>query len=223
MNIEQFAVLIPIVVSLLFLYKILRSSNIKRREKFISDYRFPKTINQKLKQTYPHLTDRQVNQVISGLRDYFHVCNQAGRRMVSMPSQAVDVAWHEFILFTRDYKSFCQKALGRFLHHTPAEAMKSPNQAQSGIQRAWKYACLHENMLPRNAKRLPLLFAMDAKLNIPDGFKYSLDCTKKGSHEYCAGNIGCSSGCGGDTSDFGGDSSSCGGDSSGCGGGCGGD
>ena len=54
---------------------------------------------------------------------------------------------------------------------------------------------------------------MDSKLNIPDGFKYSLNCSAPGSNDYCAGHIGCGSGCGG----------GCAGDSSGCGGGCGGD
>lgn len=212
MNIEKISVLITIAISIYLLYRVIRFSNFKRRERAISHYRFPNTINDKVKEKYPHLTDNQVNQVIYGLREYFHVCNQAGKKMVSMPSQAVDVAWHEFILFTREYKSFCQKSLGRFLHHTPAEAMKSPDQAQVGIKRAWKYSCRRENIPPKNATKLPLLFLMDAMLEIPDGFKYSLDCTKTGSHDHCAGHIGCSSGCGG----------GCGGDSSGCGG-CGGD
>ncbi len=49
-----------------------------------------------------------------------------------MPSQVVDDAWHEFILFTRAYQQYCNKALGRYLHHTPAEAMDSPTIAQEG-------------------------------------------------------------------------------------------
>ncbi|SPZ13115.1 Uncharacterized conserved protein [Pseudomonas aeruginosa] len=52
--------------------------------------------------------------------------------------QVVDVAWHELILHTRLYQHVCRKGLGRFLHHTPAQAMRSPRQAQEGIQRAWK-------------------------------------------------------------------------------------
>jgi len=38
-----------------------------------------------------------------------------------MPSEIVYVAWHEFLLFTREYQVFSQKAMGRFLHHTPTE------------------------------------------------------------------------------------------------------
>ena len=85
---------------------------------------------------------------------------------MSMPSQAVDVAWHEFILFTRKYEYFCGKALGRFLHHPPAEAMRSPTSAQAGIKTAWRLSCLREGMQPRAAHRLPLLFAIDAQLRV---------------------------------------------------------
>lgn len=46
--------------------------------------------------------------------------------MVSMPSRVVDVAWHEFILLTRVYAEFGEEGLGRFLHHTPAAEIKSP-------------------------------------------------------------------------------------------------
>jgi hypothetical protein len=35
------------------------------------------------------------------------------------PSQSVDVAWHHFILFTRDYAAYCDRYLGRFIHHQP--------------------------------------------------------------------------------------------------------
>ncbi|WP_425056345.1 glycine-rich domain-containing protein [Pseudomonas abyssi] len=207
--------LIPLALAaivLFVLYMAYRKARHARRERSIDSYRFPESIAAKVGKTYPHLNDAEVMRVMQGLREYFHLCNMAGRRMVSMPSQAVDVAWHEFILFTRKYEHFCGKALGRFLHHTPAEAMRSPTSAQAGIKTAWRLSCLREGMQPRAAYRLPLLFAIDAELNIPDGFRYSLDCKRSPGDDYCAGHIGCSSGCGG----------GCGGDSSGGDGGCGG-
>ncbi len=197
-------------------YRSIKRANIKKREKLIDTYTFPPTLEQKVIDKYPHLSRLQAKQVIDGLRDYFHICNIARKRMVSMPSQAVDVAWHEFILFTRQYEHFCNKALGRFLHHTPAEAMDSPTTAQKGIKTAWRIACFREEIPPKAPHKLPALFAIDARLEIPDGFTYSLNCKKPGDDAYCAGHIGCGSGCGGGC---GGDT----GDSSGCGGGCGGD
>ena len=76
--------------------------------------------------------------VFRALRDYFWMCNVGKRKMVAMPLQVVDDGWHEFILYTRSYKVFCKKALGRFLHHTPTEAMRTPTLAQEGIKRAWR-------------------------------------------------------------------------------------
>ena len=207
---------IVVVVAGYALYRVFRKAGRKRRERLIDSYRFPERITNKIVEKYPHLSPPQAALAIDGLREYFHVCNVAGNRMVSMPSQVVDVAWHEFILFTRQYQNFCRAALGRFLHHTPAEAMTAPTIAQEGIKRAWKIACHREKIAPKSPDRLPLLFALDTQLAIPDGFSYSLNCKRAATDPgYCAGHIGCGSGCG--------SCSSCGGDSGGCGGGCGGD
>jgi hypothetical protein len=206
-----------LAVLLVVAFVIFRKLRRLRQERFIREYSFPKAIPEKLVKHYPHLTTDQVERVMYGLREYFAICNIAGKRMVSMPSQIVDVAWHEFILFTRSYEIFCQKGLGRFLHHTPAEAMSTPQIAQQGIKRAWRLACIREGLNPKNTLILPTLFALDTELKIPDGFQYVMNCTgADGKQAYCAGHIGCGGGCGsGCAGDSGGDSS--------CGGGCGGD
>ena len=216
--------------TVLFIFIFAKALSRKRtqsRQKLIDSYRFPERVSKKVQEQYPDLSSAEVAQVIRGLRDYFSVCNLAGKRMVSMPSQAVDVAWHEFILFTRQYEQFCKKALGRFLHHTPAEAMKGPTIAQQGIKTAWKISCFREHINPKTPTRLPFLFAIDKILKIPDGFHYSLNCQSRsgsavgvGCGGYCASHIGCSSGCSGGCSGgfFDGDSDG----DSGCGGGCGG-
>ena len=140
-----------------------------------------------------------------------------------MPSQVVDDLGHEFILFTRNYENFCQKAFGRYLHHTPVEAMSSPHVATDGIRRTWFHACRIEGINPKQPERLPLLFALDAQFGIANGFFYSLNCrdtAASSSNSFCASDIGCGGGssCGGDSGGEGG-----GGDGgSSCGGGCGG-
>ena len=40
-----------------------------------------------------------------------------------MPSKAVDEAWHEMILMTREYTWFCQQAFGHYLHHSPESTL----------------------------------------------------------------------------------------------------
>lgn len=208
---ENILALLFIGLVILIAYRTYQKSLRKKRTNLIDSYRFPVSIRQKIFSEYPHLDEQDTDKVIAGLRDYFHLCNIAGHRMVSMPSQAVDVAWHEFILFTRHYEEFCSTALGRFLHHTPAEAMQSATMAQAGIKSAWRMACHREKIDPKSPDKLPLLFAIDADLKIGNGFHYSLNCNLPGNSGYCAGHIGC----GGSGDDSGSD---------GCGGGgCGGD
>ena len=193
----------------------------KTRAERLQRFAFPPGLARKVRQTYPHLDEQQVAMVMAGLRDYFRIAQSAGRQMVAMPSQAVDVAWHEFILFTRGYQAFCSVVIGRFLHHTPAEHMASGEVARQGLRRTWLYACRQEGGDPKRPDRLPRLFAIDALLAIPDGFRYDLDCARRdgtagGADSFCASDFGCgTSGCGGDGGDAG--------DGGDGGGGCGGD
>ena len=46
------------------------------------------------------------------------------------PPQELDLIWHEFILHTRDYAQFCDKFLGRFIHHNPTEKPHLASQDQ---------------------------------------------------------------------------------------------
>jgi hypothetical protein len=60
------------------------------------------------------------------------------------------------------------------LHHTPAAVLGKGQQGNAGIRRAWHYACHEENINPRHPSRLPLLFALDGKLNIVNGLSMCL-------------------------------------------------
>jgi hypothetical protein len=193
-----------------------------QRAAAIDAYTFPPGLRERVRKKYPHLREADLDRVFEALREYFHLCRLAGRRLLAMPSQVVDVAWHEFILYTRHYDAFCRSALGRFLHHTPAEAMPSRTQASDGLRRTWRLACRRAALDPKSATALPLLFAIDGELAIPDGFRYALNCTPlvsaQGAASYCASHIGCGGGCGGGCTGGG----SCSGDGGGDGGGCGG-
>jgi hypothetical protein len=35
------------------------------------------------------------------------------------PTTQVDIGWHTFILYTREYAEFCDRVAGRFIHHAP--------------------------------------------------------------------------------------------------------
>ena len=44
------------------------------------------------------------------------------------PSPEVDKGWHAFILHTADYAEFCDRVVGRFIHHLPDD----PGEEESG-------------------------------------------------------------------------------------------
>ena len=217
------SILLGALIALGFIFTFSKNRH-KRRTEFISSFEFPTSIKERINRTYPHLNNEQIELVLDSLKSFFLISYKAKLRPVAMPSQVVDVAWHEFILFTKNYEEFCKKGIGRFLHHTPTEAMKSKTTAQEGIKRAWRLACDLENINPKKPERLPILFAIDTKLKIKDGFIYSKNCKNKkspnyGKH-YCASHIGCSSGCSGSSGDS---PHNCGSDSgSSCGSNCGG-
>jgi hypothetical protein len=167
-------------------------------------YRFPTGLFKNLCAKYPGLSIKDCQLVEQALRQYFLTYLHGGFQMVSMPSQVTDDLWHEFILCTKDYDKFCHAAFGRFLHHTPATALGSVDAQNIGLRRCWRLACREEGIHPKNPTRLPLLFAIDAKLNIPGGFRYLTDCTKSGQYDkdgspvHCANEMGtgCSFGIG---------------------------
>jgi hypothetical protein len=45
-------------------------------------------------------------------------------RVWNMYSLRVDEAWHQFILFTKQYIDFCQRYFGRYVSHNPSNAPK---------------------------------------------------------------------------------------------------
>ena len=213
------------------------------RHRYIEQYRFPSELRDKVAAQYPSLSLAELGDVERALRQFFLVAAYARKTRIAMPSQAVDVMWHEFILSTRRYRDFCQRAFGRFLHHTPASDMGGASRQYAAMRATWNRCCALEDMPSVNPPRLPLLFGLDAALAIPGGFHYTLHCNRSVSATgasdapFCGCDLG-GSGCGGGSDggsadwsdgghhghgDGGGDA---GGDSgcsaSGCSGGCGG-
>jgi hypothetical protein len=53
------------------------------------------------------------------LKEFLIVCAlKPGFKVTSDP---IDQMWHTFLLFTKDYKKFCEENLGMFINHEPFE------------------------------------------------------------------------------------------------------
>lgn len=203
-----------------------------RRENYIRQFAFPRGVFDKVMQRHPQLTQKEMELVGQGLRQFFLAYQKSGHQFVSMPSQIADDLWHEFILYTKHYQNFCQQAFGRFLHHTPAVVLRENKNTNAGLRRCWLQVCREEHINPRVPSRLPLLFALDAKLNIRNGFHYVADCSgiaRAGSvsngNVYCGGDFSSSTidgGTDGLSDSSHGEGGHGDGSADGCGGGCGG-
>jgi len=222
--------LLPLIViacllglALLVVWNKLREA---RRADFIRSYAYPKGLIEQLQKRRAGLPAKDAQLVARALRHFFLAYLNSNRQFVAMPSQVTDDLWHEFILYTRHYEAFCRQAFGRMLHHTPAVALAPGQRDNTGLRRVWWQCCKEENINPRKPTRLPLLFALDAKLGIADGFHYTPDCSalraRGDGSAYCGGDFGSASFDGGSTDGFGDAGSSGDGGSGGDGGGDGG-
>lgn len=50
---------------------------------------------------------------------FMELVHSIGERLT--PSNKVDLAWHEFILFTKLYADFCSLHFDKFIHHYPGD------------------------------------------------------------------------------------------------------
>jgi len=225
--------LVGAAIGAVVVYLLLRQWRLAQRAELLRAYTLPMGLFAALRKRRPGLDAKDCQLASRALRQFFLAYLHGGSKFVSMPSQLADELWHEFILHTRAYEKFCKQAFGGLLHHTPATALGSNRQHNAGLRRCFWYACKDEQIDPRRPTRLPLLFALDAKLGIAGGFQYALDChllrdqaTASGGAVNCAGDFsdssidGSTDGFGDGDGDAGGDGD--GGGDSGCGGGCGG-
>lgn len=79
---------------------------------------------------YERLVDRIVkdeglskdlaNRILDQALAFLAACATSDRPLA--PSDTVDIGWHTFILYTRDYHDFCHQVAGRFIHHDPTDS-----------------------------------------------------------------------------------------------------
>jgi len=220
-------VLSIVLGALLLLYRD-RAARLERLQ-VIRQHVFPASLLRKLRDHHPQLDEKDSFLVARALRQYFLIHAQMGpQALIGMPSKVVDDLWHEFILDTRAYAAFCDRAFGHFFHHVPASSTPRGTDIDASLRCTWVMACREENINPDRPLRLPLLFAIDAKLGIEAGQSYNLKAMiRPGDSASGCGGLACggggSSSDGGGSGGGGGDGGGSGGCSGGgCGGGCGG-
>jgi len=74
-----------------------------------------------------NLPEKDVAQAINEFKKYMIVRLVTGK-VLTMTSEIVDLVWHQFILFTKEYHDFCNKVFGEYIHHAPATDTRKPKE-----------------------------------------------------------------------------------------------
>lgn len=85
-------------------------------------------IQQKLK-----LSQEDAGKLIEDTKLFLFLCGT--RKGSFAPSAIIDECWHNFILFTQDYITFCETYFGRYIHHQP----NSPGTSEESKQQIWAH------------------------------------------------------------------------------------
>ncbi len=142
------------------------------RERFVREGPLPQFLKRKLREQYSSLSIKEVELVERGLRQFFLACVRSGKKPVAMPSVVVGHAWQVFSIHREAYDDWCKMALGHVLAVTPVRCLGNDAKDNDALRRTWFWACKEEAIKPDDPSRLPILFALDAKLAIPSGIVY---------------------------------------------------
>src|SRR5262245_57347806 len=94
--------------------------------KSVDDYReaiefpAPYLIEKLVTEGYVRSTDRAI-ALFREVKRYIVLCELTNQSW-EMYSTCVDEAWHQFLLYSREYTDWCNRFIGHFVHHAPNNA-----------------------------------------------------------------------------------------------------
>lgn len=68
-----------------------------------------------------HWEDRDASEAIRRYKNFLILIVKYPDQLLA-PAPDMDEAWHNHILFTREYSIACEEIFGGYLHHTPAQS-----------------------------------------------------------------------------------------------------
>ncbi|GGF91941.1 hypothetical protein [Paenibacillus abyssi] len=94
-------------------------------------------VMERILRTHPQMKDREWDWLWFELKRFFLL--SALMRKVNMYSSMVDDIWHEMLMFTREYKQFCERFCGSMIHHAPhaAQPLQAAQPEKDKDERAW--------------------------------------------------------------------------------------
>lgn len=156
-----------------------------RQKKLIKNYAFPPSVKHHVQQTYPHLTDTEIELALEQLRVYFLICWQENETL-TLPSKVVDTARQGFMLERKSFKVFQRAVFTPLMHQIPTRpeidaheiGLKEGSKTFKAALALVRVSSVSKGNSGRQIKEpaalhIPALFAVDEALNIPDGYLFA--------------------------------------------------
>ena len=89
----------------------------------LEKYQIPYGVIERLRQKEPFkkMTEIQIKEIVDEFKKFVAIVaiNYVKGKKIEMVSELIDELWHTFILFTNDYRKFCDTTVGEYIHHDP--------------------------------------------------------------------------------------------------------
>ena len=72
----------------------------------------------------------EASALFAEVKKYLVLCELHRTSLIPMFSRRVDEVWHQFVLFTAQYKAFTHAFFGKFVHHDPFEAPRGAEETE---------------------------------------------------------------------------------------------
>lgn len=104
----------------------------------IEKYKFPNGLKEKCFESGLFQSDDDYYLSEGECKKWLSLCIANKGNSLSMQSLKVDEVWHNFILFTMDYHSFCKKFnSGNYIHHVPNVKKVNNNPKSNDFNRLY--------------------------------------------------------------------------------------
>lgn len=100
---------------------------------------------------------------------------------IDTPIHIIDKMWHTFILFTQEYKNFCMKHFGLFIHHVPTTYIQKENIAKAAKTNPQKF---EEELLIKKRLQYSYIYEMFGRETLDRWYKiYPKKYTRRKVHK----------------------------------------
>lgn len=130
-------------------------------------YEFNDVVVERVAAAYKSASVDQIRLAFEGFLGYVDLCKSYPDKEIPMFSKSVDEVWHNMILDTKGYQSFCENYVGYFLHHVPnsSKGVYNNKKEQESLRSLWLLACKHSGKDPYSFSETPALFDADEELH----------------------------------------------------------